>query len=149
MTDRHTDRQKHRQTHTQTDRQTHTHTDRHLHSLIHTYLPVSVQVVVQALVRTAPSVFDSLLVSLMVCLIFSYMGVSMFAGKFFYCFNETSEEMFLSDDVNNKSDCVFLILENYTEVRWKNVKPNFDHVGNGYLTLFQLVSVNTLHAHTQ
>lgn len=31
--------------------------------------------------------------------------------------------------------------QNYTEVRWKNVKINFDNVGAGYLALLQVVSV--------
>lgn len=71
------------------------------------------------------------------------MGVNMFAGKFYYCFNETSQESFDSEDVNNKTECLTLIESNFTEVRWKNVKVNFDNVGMGYLSLLQVVSRNT------
>lgn len=68
------------------------------------------------------------------------MGVNLFAGKYYYCFNETSEEYFKPDVVNNRTECFALISANYTEVRWKNVKINFDNVGAGYLALLQVVS---------
>lgn len=68
----------------------------------------------------------------------------MFAGKYYYCFNETSEEYFPVNVVNNKTQCEALIMENHTEVRWKNVKINFDNVGAGYLALLQVVSASLL-----
>lgn len=71
----------------------------------------------------------------------------MFAGRFHYCFNETSEEYFLADSVENKSTCYSLISENETQVRWKNTKYNFDNTINGYVSLMQLVSVTTRHSH--
>ena len=85
-----------------------------------------------------------LLVCLIFWLIFSIMGVNLFAGKYYYCFNETSEEYFPVDVVNNKTQCVALIEQNNTEVRWKNVKINFDNVGAGYLALLQVVRVSLL-----
>lgn len=85
-----------------------------------------------------------LLVCLIFWLIFSIMGVNLFAGKYYYCFNETSEEYFPVDVVNNKTQCEALIQANYTEVRWKNVKINFDNVGAGYLALLQVVRVSLL-----
>lgn len=81
-----------------------------------------------------------LLVCLIFWLIFSIMGVNLFAGKYHYCFNETSEERFEIDIVNNKTDCEALMPPNSTEIRWKNVKINFDNVGAGYLALLQVVS---------
>lgn len=100
-----------------------------------------VQVVVNALVGAIPSIFNVLLVCLIFWLIFSIMGVNLFAGKFYYCFNETSEEMFSPDEVDNKTQCLSLIQDNFTEVRWKNVKVNYDNVGMGYLSLLQVVSL--------
>lgn len=97
--------------------------------------------VVNALVGAIPSIMNVLLVCLIFWLIFSIMGVNLFAGKYYYCFNETSEEMFSVDVVNNKTQCEALMKENYSEVRWKNVKINFDNVGAGYLALLQVVSV--------
>lgn len=69
------------------------------------------------------------------------MGVNLFAGKFSYCFNETSQERLDTNIVNNKTECVALIEANITEIRWKNVKVNFDNVGIGYLSLLQVVSL--------
>lgn len=98
------------------------------------------QVVVNALVGAIPSIFNVLLVCLIFWLIFSIMGVNLFAGKFYYCYNLTSEEVFPVTQVNNKTDCFMLLEENNTDVRWMNMKVNFDNVGMGYLSLLQVVS---------
>ncbi|XP_053706427.1 sodium channel, voltage gated, type VIII, alpha subunit a isoform X6 [Synchiropus splendidus] len=98
------------------------------------------RVVVNALVGAIPSIMNVLLVCLIFWLIFSIMGVNLFAGKYYFCFNETSEEYFPVDVVNNKTQCEALIHENNTEVRWKNVKINFDNVGAGYLALLQVAT---------
>uniref|UniRef100_A0A8C6U143 Sodium channel, voltage gated, type VIII, alpha subunit a n=1 Tax=Neogobius melanostomus TaxID=47308 RepID=A0A8C6U143_9GOBI len=97
------------------------------------------RVVVNALVGAIPSIMNVLLVCLIFWLIFSIMGVNLFAGKYYYCFNETSEEYFPLDVVDNKTQCVDL-MNNNTEVRWKNVKINFDNVGAGYLALLQVAT---------
>lgn len=69
------------------------------------------------------------------------MGVNLFAGKYYRCVNTTTGELFEIQHVNNKSDCIDLInVENATDVRWVNVKVNFDNVGLGYLSLLQVVS---------
>ncbi|KAM8915635.1 sodium channel, voltage gated, type VIII, alpha subunit b isoform 4-T4 [Spinachia spinachia] len=98
------------------------------------------RVVVNALVGAIPSIMNVLLVCLIFWLIFSIMGVNLFAGKYYYCYNETAEENFLPDIVNNKTECIALIKANNTEVRWKNVKINFDNVGAGYLALLQVAT---------
>ncbi len=98
-----------------------------------------------ALVGAIPSIMNVLLVCLIFWLIFSIMGVNLFAGKYYYCFNETSEENFKSDVVNNKTECFALMNASNTEVRWKNVKINFDNVGAGYLALLQVVSHHMSH----
>ncbi|XP_053096651.1 sodium channel, voltage gated, type VIII, alpha subunit a isoform X3 [Pangasianodon hypophthalmus] len=98
------------------------------------------RVVVNALVGAIPSIMNVLLVCLIFWLIFSIMGVNLFAGKYYYCFNETSEEYFKPHEVNNRTQCIELINSNYTEVRWKNVKINFDNVGAGYLALLQVAT---------
>ncbi|KAJ8364823.1 hypothetical protein SKAU_G00136540 [Synaphobranchus kaupii] len=94
------------------------------------------RVVVNALVGAIPSIFNVLLVCLIFWLIFSIMGVNLFAGKFYRCINTTSEEVFPMSSVNNKSDCMALMYTN--EVRWVNVKVNYDNVGLGYLSLLQV-----------
>ncbi|KAG7215220.1 hypothetical protein INR49_022680 [Caranx melampygus] len=98
------------------------------------------RVVVNALVGAIPSIMNVLLVCLIFWLIFSIMGVNLFAGKYYYCYNSSSEENFEPEDVNNKTECFALINANFTEVRWRNVKINFDNVGAGYLALLQVAT---------
>lgn len=98
------------------------------------------RLVVELLVRTIPPMMNGLLASLIIWLFFSILGVTIFAGKFWYCFNETSEEYFTHDVVDNRTECFLLILENSTEVRWKNLQLNFDSVSDGFLGLFVLAA---------
>ncbi|CAL9698617.1 unnamed protein product [Knipowitschia caucasica] len=95
------------------------------------------RVVVNALLGAIPSIMNVLLVCLIFWLIFSIMGVNLFAGKYFYCVNTTTDEVFSSSDVNNMSECLALVNES---ARWKNVKINFDNVGAGYLALLQVAT---------
>ncbi|XP_061464566.1 sodium channel protein type 1 subunit alpha-like [Rhineura floridana] len=97
------------------------------------------RVVVNALLGAIPSIMNVLLVCLIFWLIFSIMGVNLFAGKFYHCINTTTGDMFTVDQVNNKSQCEQLISANET-ARWKNVKVNFDNVGFGYLSLLQVAT---------
>lgn len=98
--------------------------------------------VVNALVGAIPSIFNVMLVCLIFWLIFSIMGVNLFAGKFYYCFNATSKEQITADVVNNKSEC-FELLNAGEDVRWMNTKVNYDNVGMGYLALLQVVGIRT------
>ncbi|CAL8268665.1 unnamed protein product [Lota lota] len=93
------------------------------------------RVVVNALLGAIPSIFNVLLVCLIFWLIFSIMGVNMFAGKFQYCENTTSGVQFLPREVNNETEC-----KTTANATWKNVKINFDHVGAGYLALLQVAT---------
>lgn len=100
------------------------------------------QVVVNALVGAIPSIVNVLLVCAIFWLIFSVIGVNMFAGRYYYCFNTTSEEIFSADVVNNRTECLQL-MEGNNDVRWMNSKINFDNVAMGYLSLLQVVSFKT------
>uniref|UniRef100_A0A7N8YG32 Sodium channel protein n=1 Tax=Mastacembelus armatus TaxID=205130 RepID=A0A7N8YG32_9TELE len=95
-----------------------------------------VDVVVNALLGAIPSIFNVLLVCLIFWLIFSIMGVNLFAGKFYHCVNQTSAKNFPRSMVKNKTDCDNL----GGDARWKNVKINFDNVGVGYLALLQVAT---------
>lgn len=79
------------------------------------------------------------LVCLMTWLLFSIMGVHLFAGKFYQCIDPTSGERFPEFEVMNKSQCENLIFNE--SMPWENTKLNFDNVGNGFLSLFQVVSI--------
>ncbi|MBN3306219.1 SCN2A protein, partial [Amia calva] len=94
------------------------------------------RVVVNALIGAIPSIMNVLLVCLIFWLIFSIMGVNLFAGKYYHCVNSTTNERFPPDIVNNKSECEKL----NDSARWKNVKINFDNVGAGYLALLQVAT---------
>ncbi|XP_063174322.1 sodium channel protein type 2 subunit alpha isoform X12 [Candoia aspera] len=97
------------------------------------------RVVVNALLGAIPSIMNVLLVCLIFWLIFSIMGVNLFAGKFYHCVNTSTGEMFSTDEVDNQTECENLIEKNET-ARWKNVKVNFDNVGLGYLSLLQVAT---------
>ncbi|XP_063733823.1 sodium channel, voltage-gated, type I like, alpha b isoform X1 [Eleginops maclovinus] len=95
------------------------------------------RVVVNALLGAIPSIMNVLLVCLIFWLIFSIMGVNLFAGKYYYCVNTTNDEVFPISVVNNRSECLNLANDS---ARWKNVKINFDNVGAGYLALLQVAT---------
>ncbi|XP_037379353.1 sodium channel protein type 9 subunit alpha [Talpa occidentalis] len=97
------------------------------------------RVVVNALIGAIPSIMNVLLVCLIFWLIFSIMGVNLFAGKFYECINTTDGSRFPQSVVSNRSEC--LALMNVSQnVRWKNLKVNFDNVGLGYLSLLQVAT---------
>ncbi|XP_075778956.1 sodium channel protein type 5 subunit alpha-like isoform X5 [Pelodiscus sinensis] len=96
------------------------------------------RVVVNALVGAIPSIMNVLLVCLIFWLIFSIMGVNLFAGKFGKCINLTEEKSNLNKNIKNKYNCT-----NYNDTQkiyWVNVKVNFDNVGSGYLALLQVAT---------
>ncbi|KAM6174896.1 sodium channel protein type 9 subunit alpha isoform 4-T4 [Erethizon dorsatum] len=97
------------------------------------------RVVVNALIGAIPSIMNVLLVCLIFWLIFSIMGVNLFAGKFYECVNTTDGLRFLETRVQNRSEC-FALMNGTTDVRWKNLKVNFDNVGLGYLSLLQVAT---------
>ncbi|XP_038645641.1 sodium channel, voltage-gated, type I-like, alpha isoform X5 [Scyliorhinus canicula] len=94
------------------------------------------RVVVNALLGAIPSIMNVLLVCLIFWLIFSIMGVNLFAGKYYRCINITDGKILPISIINNKSQC----LNNNETARWKNVKINFDNVGAGYLALLQVAT---------
>ncbi|XP_041056364.1 sodium channel, voltage-gated, type I-like, alpha isoform X15 [Carcharodon carcharias] len=95
-----------------------------------------VDVVVNALLGAIPSIMNVLLVCLIFWLIFSIMGVNLFAGRYYQCINTTDGKRFPINIVENITDCLQL---NET-ARWQNVKINFDNVGAGYLALLQVAT---------
>ncbi|NWT51732.1 SCN5A protein, partial [Erythrocercus mccallii] len=96
------------------------------------------RVVVNALLGAIPSIMNVLLVCLIFWLIFSIMGVNLFAGKFGKCVNMTDENSDIDDDIDNKTDCA--TYNSTGKIFWVNVKVNFDNVGSGYLALLQVAT---------
>ncbi|XP_059183350.1 sodium channel protein type 4 subunit alpha-like [Centropristis striata] len=98
------------------------------------------RVVVNALIGAIPSIMNVLLVCLIFWLIFSIMGVNLFAGKFGRCVNRTGH-IVESSFVNNKSQCdAFNTVNDTSLYYWTKVKVNFDNVGAGYLALLQVAT---------
>ncbi|KAH0627619.1 hypothetical protein JD844_003596 [Phrynosoma platyrhinos] len=96
------------------------------------------RVVVNALVGAIPSIMNVLLVCLIFWLIFSIVGVSLFAGKFGKCINMTEANSTINEKLIKKmSDCK---THNNTRLYWTTVKVNFDNVGSGYLALLQVAT---------
>ncbi|KAG6444901.1 hypothetical protein O3G_MSEX003637 [Manduca sexta] len=89
------------------------------------------RVVVYALVKAIPSMFSVLLVCLFFWLIFAIIGVQLFAGKFYKCV-DMNYTTFSHEFIPDRNACVS---ENYL---WENSPMNFDHIGNAYLSLFQV-----------
>ncbi|XP_067328040.1 sodium channel protein type 2 subunit alpha-like [Anolis sagrei] len=94
------------------------------------------KVVVNALVGAIPSIMNVLLVCLIFWLIFSIMGVNLFAGTFYHCVNRTDGAMLSHKEFPFKNVCE----SNSDVARWKNVKVNYDNVGAGYLSLLQVAT---------
>ncbi|XP_056868422.1 sodium channel protein type 4 subunit alpha-like isoform X4 [Takifugu flavidus] len=95
------------------------------------------RVVVNALIGAIPSIMNVLLVCLIFWLIFSIMGVNLFAGKFGRCVNRTGH-IYEAAFINNKSECE--ALNDTSLFYWTKVKVNFDNVGAGYLALLQVAT---------
>ncbi|KFO22461.1 Sodium channel protein type 7 subunit alpha [Fukomys damarensis] len=93
-------------------------------------------VVVRALIKTTLPAWNVFLVCFMIWLSFSIMGVQIFAGKFYACIDQLNGEMFSVSEVWDKTQCESLM--HNESLSWKNAKMNFDHVGNGFLSLLQV-----------
>lgn len=98
------------------------------------------KVVLRALIKTTLPAVSVFLVCLMIWLLFSVMGVFLFAGKFYECIDPTRGERFSVFEVMNKSQCENLVFNE--SMPWENAKLNFDNVGNGFLSLFQVATFN-------
>lgn len=128
------------------------------------------KVVVDALVRAIPSIFHVFLVCVIVWLIFSILGVNLFGGRFGRCvmkngttgiimprrnesgfWNATAncdvviEQPLRKDDliaVLNKEECMQCkeVMGNNSIVQWHVPHVNFDHVGQGFLSLMQVAT---------
>lgn len=68
-------------------------------------------------------------------LIFSIVGVQFFGGRFYKCVDSQGERLPISI-VQNRTDCDRL------GYRWINSNINFDNAGNGFIALFQVVSLS-------
>ncbi|GFR23368.1 sodium channel protein type 4 subunit alpha B [Trichonephila clavata] len=88
------------------------------------------KIIVSALILSMPGILYSALIIMVIWLPFGIMGINLFAGRFYSCIDP--------NDINgntirlNKTEC---LQQNFT---WQNSFYNFDHIGNSYLSLFNL-----------
>ncbi|KAI3356207.1 hypothetical protein L3Q82_017458, partial [Scortum barcoo] len=83
------------------------------------------RVVVNALLGAIPSIFNVLLVCLIFWLIFSIMGVNLFAGKFGYCVNTTTDKPFLPSEATFKGwmDIMYAAVDSQKE---QDYQPEYE-----------------------
>ena len=89
-----------------------------------------------ALFAAIPGIGNVLLVSFLFWLVFSILGVHLFAGKFYKCVDK-NQEQFSASVVASKAECLNHTSDGY---RWVNSKVTFDNVLAGFLALIQMVS---------
>ncbi|KAI8511058.1 Scn1ap [Branchiostoma belcheri] len=92
------------------------------------------RVVVNALICAIPSIGNVLLVCLIFWLIFAIMGVQLFGGKYWKCVDDEGTKL-NSSYVKDQFECI------QKNLSWINAPINFDHVGQAYLSLFQVVGL--------
>jgi len=93
------------------------------------------KVVVDAIFKCLPAFINIGLVSWLVYLVFAIMGVQLWAGKFWYC---------TDDSVASVKQCIGNFTDGDGAVamrEWKNKPLNFDNVLNAQLTLFEVASL--------
>ncbi|XP_068683417.1 sodium channel protein 1 brain-like [Montipora foliosa] len=93
------------------------------------------KVVINALFAAIPGIGNVLVVSLLFWLVFSILGVQLFSGKFYACYDRDGQRLPVSI-VTNKTEC----LSFPDKYKWKNADVNFDDVPNAFLTLFQVAT---------
>ncbi|XP_076822135.1 sodium channel protein type 4 subunit alpha B-like [Clavelina lepadiformis] len=111
------------------------------------------KVVVNALIGAIPSIVNVLLVCLIFWLIFSIMGVNLFAGKFQKCLNRmTGEKLAWKNYTHVFPDNSTQFYENINKtvcyeinqfdptIVWTNNNVNFDNAFGGYLALMQVAT---------
>ncbi|GFY37084.1 sodium channel protein 60E [Trichonephila inaurata madagascariensis] len=88
------------------------------------------KIIISALILSMPGILYSALIIMVIWLPFGIMGINFFAGRFYSCIDPNN---YNGNTIRlNKTDC---LQQNFT---WRNSFYNFDHIGNSYLSLFNL-----------
>ncbi|XP_078531191.1 sodium channel protein 1 brain-like [Lissotriton helveticus] len=94
------------------------------------------RLVVNSLVSSIPSISNVMLVCLIFWLIFGIVGVQLFGGKFFACFDKNGIRLPITI-VNNRTDCEANFNNGYS---WRNSETGFDNILFAYVSLFQVAT---------
>ncbi|XP_069482586.1 sodium channel protein 1 brain-like [Ambystoma mexicanum] len=92
------------------------------------------RLVVNSLVVSIPAIANVMLVCLIFWLIFGILGVQLFGGKFFACYDRNGIRLPVSI-VNNRTDC-----DANPRYSWKNTDVSFDNILLAYVSLFQVAT---------
>eukprot|EP01061_Rhynchopus_euleeides_P034241 TRINITY_DN57980_c0_g1_i1.p1 TRINITY_DN57980_c0_g1~~TRINITY_DN57980_c0_g1_i1.p1 ORF type:complete len:1027 (+),score=434.72 TRINITY_DN57980_c0_g1_i1:46-3081(+) len=92
-----------------------------------------VKVVFTAILLSLPPLMNVTVISLVVWMVFAIVGLQQFNGKFHACSKSSYGDM--SAEFPTREACLNASLS------WRNHPANFDNVGNAFLTLFQVASL--------
>ncbi|RZC41995.1 Ion trans, Na trans assoc, and/or PKD channel domain containing protein, partial [Asbolus verrucosus] len=91
----------------------------------------AVFIITNTLTQSKSGICSALFLCLLIWLFFAILGVQLFAGKFFKCIDD-NYTVASFEIIPDFYSCMF---NNFT---WENSPMNFDHVGNAYLSLFEV-----------
>jgi len=103
--------------------------------------------IVGCMVEACKSIGSTLVIVAFIFLIFAIFGVNLFGGKLYYCMStdDTCDgytcDMGNGNSVVTKADCDALAATN-PQVMWKNMTYNWDNVGEAFMSLFYVVSLD-------
>ena len=100
---------------------------------------IGMKVVVNALIGATPSIVNVLLVCLIFWLIFAIIGVNLFSGKYYKCWDLENDVKFSNEIIPNKEICD-QEKENGEPAEWRNAWVTFDNTMMAYLALLQIAT---------
>eukprot|EP01062_Namystynia_karyoxenos_P001518 TRINITY_DN1051_c0_g3_i1.p1 TRINITY_DN1051_c0_g3~~TRINITY_DN1051_c0_g3_i1.p1 ORF type:complete len:2258 (+),score=709.38 TRINITY_DN1051_c0_g3_i1:430-6774(+) len=97
---------------------------------------IGLKLVVRTLLKSLPAVANVAIIALLIYLIFGILGVQLFAGKMYRCWDPDDPPS--RYEVRTQAECENPLLKGNSSRRWVNNDQNFDHIGVSVLTLFEV-----------
>ena len=110
-----------------------------MHNLMQFSIFIGMKVVVNALIGATPSIVNVLLVCLIFWLIFAIIGVNLFSGKYYKCWDTENDVKFSNEIIPNKEICD-QEKANGEPAEWRNAWVTFDNTMMAYLALLQIAT---------
>ena len=93
------------------------------------------KLIIDALLQSIPSLGNVSLILLLFWIIFGILGVQFFGGKFWQC-QDSSGSLVNATIASNAEQCF-----NVTGASWINPTVNFDHIGNAFVALMEVATM--------
>ncbi|RWS25569.1 putative voltage-gated sodium channel FPC1 alpha subunit-like protein, partial [Leptotrombidium deliense] len=93
------------------------------------------KLIVNTFWKSLPGIANAIFVILVSWLVYAIIGVQLFGGRFYYCYDFVYDTVVNVSIVSSKPEC---LLKNYT---WVNAEMNFDHIFNAYLSLLEIATL--------